>query len=155
MYRAILGQLGVEPALALDPDEPGVFVSSARSEETGGRVVHLLNLDGYDKVVTVKERGAALFGGNPVTLRQRDGVMLPIGVTAGGCEIAWATVEIADVEDDLVRLRLTGDADVIGVRHGVEIVEGEGSVEDTADGLTLVRARRTSPSEECLALRRR
>jgi beta-galactosidase len=154
LYREMLDRLGVSPVLALDPDEPGVFVSSARSDETGGRVVHLLNFDGYDKVVRVTDGGEQLFGGNPVTLRQHDGVMLPIGVGAGGCEVAWSTAEIADATADTVTFRLMGDEDVIALRHDVVVIEGEADIAKEG-GLTVVRSRRTSPSDERLALRRR
>ena len=154
LYREILAWLGAEPALSLEPDEPGVFVSSVRSGETGGRVLHLLNLDGYDKRLVVRDRGEELFDGHPVTLRQRDGVMLPIDVMAGGCDVAWSTTEIADATDGTVTFRLTGDEDRVALRHGVEVVAGTASVETGKDGLTLVHARRTSPSDETLTLRR-
>lgn len=153
MYGEMLGRLGVEPALALAPDEPGVFVSSTRSDDTGGRVIHLLNLDGYDKVVTLTERGEPLLGGEPVTLRAHDGAMLPIGVTAGGCDIAWSTAEVADASPETVTFRLFGDRDVIALRHDVEIDNGEADIA-RGDGLTLVRAGRSSPPDETLTLRR-
>jgi beta-galactosidase len=153
LYREMLRQLGVEPALAIDPDEPGVFLSSARSADTGGRVVNLLNLDGYDKVLTLTERGEPLFGGNRVTLLARDGLMLPLDVAAGGCEIAWATAEVADVTADTATFRLTGAEVAIALRHDVAVVAGEASIEGDG-GLIVVRASRASPSGELLTLRR-
>ncbi|HYH11938.1 MAG TPA: hypothetical protein VD789_06245, partial [Thermomicrobiales bacterium] len=75
-------------------------------------------------------------------------------VTAGGCEIAWSTVEIADASAEIVTFRLAGDEDLVALRHGVEVVQGSASVEPGPDGTTLVRTLRTSPSDERLVLRR-
>lgn len=155
MYREMLGQLDARLGLTIDPDEKGLVVTSVRSEETGGRVIHLLNLDGYDKTVTVCDGEVPLFGGHPVTLRQRDGVMLPLDVEVGGCGVAWSTAEIADANGGAVTFRLTGDEDLIAFRHDVEIFAGGASAESGKGALTLVRTARTSPSDDYLRVRRR
>jgi hypothetical protein len=74
-------------------------------------------------------------------------------VTVGGCEIAWSTAEVAGASPDTVTFRLSGDRDTIALRHDVEIAAGAADVEQR-DGMTLVRSRRTSPSDEHLTLRR-
>lgn len=147
MYRDILGQLGGRPALAIYPDEPGVFLSSSRSDETGGRVLHLLNLDGYDKQITLLEDGQPLFDGHQVTLCQRDGVMLAMDIIVGGCAIAWSTAEIADATPDRVTFRLNGVDDVIALRHRAHVVDGfdgDTSIQANRDGITMVQVQRSS-----------
>ncbi len=73
--------------------------------------------------------------------RARDGVMVPLGVTVGGRELAWPTAEVADASLEMVTFRLSGDRDTIAPRHGVEMIAGEADI--VRDGeMTLVRARR-------------
>jgi len=107
--------LGVCPGLVHDSDERNIFLTSTRND-AGERFVHALNLDGYDKTMRIAEGPTQLFGGRSVTLRARDGVLLPVDLDLGeGVRLLWSTAEIAARHPDGITLRLTGDVDELAL----------------------------------------
>ncbi len=107
--------LGVRPGLVHDSDERNIFLTSTRND-AGERFVHALNLDGFDKTIRISEGPTQLFGGRPVTLRARDGVLLPVDLDLGeGVRLLWSTAEIVARHADGITLRLTGDVDELAL----------------------------------------
>lgn len=140
-WRKVFGRLGVEPALAHGCPEHGIFMTTTRTPE-GERFLHLLNLDGFVKVVRPTERGVALFGGRPVRLGAKAGVMLPLGVRVGPALVVWATTEIVGCDAGSITFRVTQPEEVV-------VIEGEGGVVESGDysvrvdrGVTTVTSRR-------------
>jgi beta-galactosidase len=110
-----LAALGVRPGLVHDSDERNIFLTSTRND-AGERFVHALNLDGFDKTIRISEGPTQLFGGRPVTLRARDGVLLPADLDLGeGVRLLWSTTEIVARHADGITLRLTGDVDELAL----------------------------------------
>ena len=87
-------------------------MTSTRTPD-GERLLHLLNLDGFAKVVRPTENGSPLFGGRELRLGPKAGVMLPLGVRVGPGKIVWATTEIAGSDADSVTFRATQPEEVV------------------------------------------
>ncbi len=110
--RQAFVRLGVEPKLAHGCPDHGIILTSTRAPG-GARVIHLLNLDGFAKTVRLTDAGHELFPGHTLTLRPKEGVMLPFGVTVGPARVVRSTAEIAAVAPDRLTLRLTQPQDRI------------------------------------------
>ncbi|NJP50141.1 glycosyl hydrolase [Streptomyces sp. SBST2-5] len=137
-WTAALRRLGAEPGITHDARLPGIFFLSTVDRD-GGRLLHAFNIaSGYPQSVTVAERGKPLFGGERLHLPGRSAAMLPLGLTAGGLRIAYATAEITAVREGRVTFRPLGDEAVVAVegraRCGGAKVSAEG-------GRTLLRVR--------------
>ncbi|MCC3374563.1 beta-galactosidase [Cohnella sp. REN36] len=122
LYRTALERLGAKPGLTHDCPHHGIFLTSMRSP-AGERFIHLLNLDGLDKSFRLYENGNPLFGGRELTLAGRDGVMLPVNVTASGAKIRCSSAEIEGIEPDAISFRLTQAEDWIELETDRGIAE--------------------------------
>ena len=145
-YRCDLGfwlgafrTLGAAPAISHSPTDPGVFLLTTK-DGSGGRLLHAFNVSsGYDQSFTVAERGRPLFGGERVRLAGRSAAMLPLGLTAGGLRIAYATAEITGIAEDRVTFRALGDEAVVAVEGRARC---EGARSSYEGGRTVLRVRR-------------
>lgn len=99
LFRQALGRLGVTRRLTHDCAEPGL-VATSTANDTGERLLHVLNLTGAAISVHFAENGGPLFDGNAVTLANRTGAMLPIGWRLPGATLLYATGELADIGPD-------------------------------------------------------
>ncbi|HVL25225.1 MAG TPA: beta-galactosidase [Thermomicrobiales bacterium] len=138
-FREALRELGAAPGLRHTSHHHNIFLSSTATP-AGGRLIHALNLDGFDKTLQILDRGEPLFEGREITLRRRDGVMLPVNVDLGEVRIDWSTAEIAQRAGDSLVVRLTGPADAIRLTTSREIVPGEGFELDREGDSVLIRA---------------
>jgi beta-galactosidase len=142
-------RLGVEPGLWHDHPLRGVFLTSAVTP-SGERFVHALNLDGVDKSLHIQDDEMPLCDGRAMTLRRRDGVMLPVDVQLGDVTVAWSTAEIVALRDGGLTLRLTGDEDAILLRTDRDIVPDAGYEVTRRDDGVLVESRVRGTGEELL-----
>lgn len=108
----LLDQLGVTRGLRHNSPANNIFLDSARTPG-GARLIHALNLDGFDKSVKILLDGEELCEGHEVMLRRRDGVMLPMNVDLGDVRIDWATTEVMRRDAKSLTFRLTGPADMV------------------------------------------
>ncbi len=114
-FNEAFARLGATPGLTHDNPERNVFLDSTRND-SGERFVHALNLDGLDKVLHICDGSTKLFGGQPVTLRARDGVLLPLDLDLGeGVRLLWSTAEVVERHMDGITMRLTGDSDELAL----------------------------------------
>ena len=74
-YRAALERLDAAPAFEAEGAAPGLVLQTTRTPE-GARFLHLLDVGGFGQRVVIRERGDALFGGAPIDLAPRGGVVL-------------------------------------------------------------------------------
>ena len=112
LWAKVFSRLGVSPALGHGCAAGGIFMTSTRTPDRQ-RLLHLLNLDGFAKVVRPTEHGSALFGGRDLRLGPKAGVMLPLGVRLGPGKIEWATTEIVGSDADSVTFRVTQPEEVV------------------------------------------
>jgi beta-galactosidase len=151
-FREALRQLGAEPGLRHTSREHNIFLSSTVTE-AGERFIHALNLDGFDKTVQIVSNGEPLFDGRAITLRRRDGVMLPVSVDLGEVRVDWSTAEIARRKGDGITVRLTGPEDVVRLTTEREIVPYEGFVAERDGDAVLIRSTIPGTGDEHLAIR--
>jgi beta-galactosidase len=112
-FERALSELGATPCLRHDVEDHGIFLTSTVND-SGERFLHLLNLDNFDKRPHLTFDGQPFADGREISLRTRDGVMLPFRLTiAEGVRIAWSTVEISARDDSSVTFRLTGPEDAV------------------------------------------
>jgi beta-galactosidase len=123
-FRATLQRLGVFPAFGHDCPHHGIFLTSCASPD-GGRFLHLLNLDGFDKDVHFSENGLALFGGRTIPLRARDGIMLPMNLDLGPATILYSTAEVKEVTETEITFQSMRKDDVIELRSDLGLVSSE------------------------------
>ena len=131
LFGRVLGRLGVRPRLSFESAVPGVFAMSSSSPD-GQRLLHLINVTGYDPVVQVG------VGDGPVrSLRvpARTGVMLPLGLVTERGVIVSADAELVDHGGNLLRFGpgLAGDDSVLrwrGPRPDVTGAELTGAADD-------------------------
>lgn len=112
LFGRALEKLGAIPGLRNDCPEQGLFMTSS-ANPAGERLLHLLNLDGYDKQFRLSLSGKNLFGGRKITLRAHDGLMLPMDMTLDDVTIVSSTAEIRRIRRHGFEFRLTQQRDVI------------------------------------------
>lgn len=140
LWRAAFAALGAEPALRHTAPVPGLVLLTG-AQPAGGRLLHALNVSGYEQEFTVHEHGTPLFGGHTLRLPGRGALMLPLDLELGGVRLAYATAEAVSAGDGRVVL----DAPRAGA---VAAVEGAVVCDDPAatvrrhGGLTVVTAGR-------------
>ncbi len=141
MFRLILETLGAAPGLTHDCPWYGVVATTGKNAR-GERVLHLLNLDGFDKDLAIAERGVPLFDGRRLSLRAKEGMMLPLGLRLdprlGDVTIAWSTAEVMNVADDRVEFRRTQPDDTIVLETRRRVLPGDGYRAVRRGGRTVV-----------------
>jgi beta-galactosidase len=141
LWKKVYARLGVEPALAHGAPANGIAMTSTRTPD-GQRLLHLLNLDGFAKVIRPAEHGRPLFGGRELRLGPRAGLMLPLGVWVGPGKVVWATTEIAGSDADSVTFRVTQPEEVVVIESEREILASTDYTVETVDGQAVVTSRR-------------
>ncbi|AQU66416.1 beta-galactosidase [Streptomyces niveus] len=134
--------LDAAPVIRHSASDPGVFLLTTADDERG-RLLHAFNVSsGYDQDFTVTENGKPLFGGEKLHLPGRTAAILPLGLTAGGLRIAYATAELTGAADGRATFRALGAPG----GESVVVVEGaarcDGARTSTEGGRTVLRVRR-------------
>ncbi|HEV7651468.1 MAG TPA: beta-galactosidase [Actinophytocola sp.] len=138
LWRTAFGALGAAPALTHTAAVPGVVLLTGTG--AGGRILHAMNLSGYPQELTVAERGRVLLGGETLRLPGRHGLMLPLELTVGGLEVAYATAEPVSCDNGTVTFRALAPGALAAVRGDVTCGDAMTEVR-RGDGLTVVAAR--------------
>jgi beta-galactosidase len=120
LFKTALETLGIRAALSHDYPQYGVFMTSSATRD-GERFLHILNLDGHDKTLYIREHGHPLLGDRPFVIGSKDGVMLPLNMSFHNVKIVYSTAEITKVAADSMEFRLTQSADVIAVETNRQI----------------------------------
>jgi beta-galactosidase len=139
LFRSILTELGCTPALAHDCPWYGIIMTST-ANPAGERILHLLNLDGFDKEIGLTENGMPLFGGRRITLRSREGLMLPLGLRYGETTIVWATAELQEAGPARLAFRQAQAEDAVALRTPLRVSASPTHTVQTLDGTTIIRA---------------
>ena len=137
LWRAAFAALGAEPALRHSAEVPGIVLLTT-VDDGGGRILHALNVSGYDQKFTVTEHGRPLFGGEPLRLPGRRALMLPLGVEVGGLRIVHATAEVVSSIAGSVTFRAPSGEAVVAVA-GEIVCSGAETV--SRNGTTVLRIR--------------
>jgi beta-galactosidase len=148
-FKTALERLGATARLTHDSKYHGVFMTSTTNGD-GERFIHLLNLDGFDKELTVSEDGETLFGGRKILLQSKDGVMLPINLSIGQVNIAYSTAEITGVNEGSIDFRLTQAEDVIAFDGGTKILPSDDYKVEKQDEITLVKSKKHAKVDDQL-----
>ncbi len=121
--RKLMEALGVPGRLSHDHVYDGIFLDvSADGEE---KYLHILNLDSFAKQFHVCYNGNQLLEGRELWLGSREGLMLPMNLTAAGRKIVYSTAEILEEGPDSLKFRLSQKEDVI-------VLEGTGFLREDA-----------------------
>lgn len=151
LFKTALEKLGAKAALGHDCSDHGIFMTSTATN-SGERFLHILNLDGFDKELTLYKNGQKLLGGRKILLQSKDGVMLPLNLYFKDIRIVYATAEITSVIENAMEFRLTQKEDVIVFETGREIVPCE-DYEVRKDGeRTIVLSRKHAKVDDHLTV---
>ncbi|CAM4330112.1 beta-galactosidase [Paenibacillus alkaliterrae] len=137
LFRTALERLGAKASLYHDCPNHGVFMTSTATKE-GERLLHLLNLDGFDKKMHLYDQGTKLFEGHKFELSSKDGVMLPLNVTFHGVKVVYATAEITKVTNQSLEFRLTQSEDIIALETEKTILPSEDYTIENNGGITRI-----------------
>lgn len=121
-FKRCFDYLEAQPEFSHDCHYHGIFMTSNQNEQDE-QYLHLLNLDGFDKVFQVYQKGEVLFEGHKIHLNHKDGLLLPLHVQFGDVHINYSTAEIVQVSDQALHLRLNHPSDVISIQTTKDIVE--------------------------------
>lgn len=100
-FTATATHLGAAAGLNLEASVPGLFATTTATDD-GQRLVHLLNVSGYDCEVSLGLHGTRLHDGQALTVPPRTGRMLPLGLRLPWATVAWASAEIGQATDDAI-----------------------------------------------------
>ncbi|GHO45957.1 beta-galactosidase [Ktedonospora formicarum] len=114
LVRAILEELGVRAGLNHHDRSNGIFMTTTATE-SGERLLHILNLDGFDKEIHITEKEQPLLGGRSLQLRRKEGMMLPLNLSIGAMRIVYSTAEILGRTETALKFRLTQPQDIIAI----------------------------------------
>ena len=116
LARQLLGWLGCEPGLTHDADGSALVVGTTRDPE-GGRVLHVMNLDGCETRTHLWDNGLALLEECELVLGPKEGRMLPLGLfPAGGpagVRVVWSTAELEGADSQSLTLRRNQPQDTL------------------------------------------
>ncbi|MGH3878884.1 MAG: hypothetical protein ACRDSK_17780 [Actinophytocola sp.] len=138
LWRAAFAALGTKPGLTHTAAIPGVVLLTS-TDGAGGRILHALNLSGYDQELTIVERGWPLLGGATLRLPGRRALMLPLDLSLGGLAVAHATAEPVAVAAGAVTFRALTQGAFVAVRGPVTCTDPRVTVHER-EGLTVVAA---------------
>ena len=103
-YQEALIRLGATAGLQQDSGDTGLFMTSTINPK-GERLIHVLNLDGYEKRFRIRLNGRRIQGGASITLQGRDGLMLPHGLHIGAVKVIYSTAEMINIDEGGFTLR--------------------------------------------------
>ncbi|NDE56720.1 MAG: hypothetical protein EB071_07555 [Gammaproteobacteria bacterium] len=111
-YQEALIRLGATAGLQQDSGDTGLFMTSTINPK-GERLIHVLNLDGYEKRFRIRLNGRRIQGGASITLQGRDGLMLPHGLDIGKVKVLYSTAEMIHIDEGGFTLRSPGPQGVL------------------------------------------
>jgi beta-galactosidase len=152
LFRAILERLGAQAALNHHCESNGIFMTTSAAP-TGERLLHILNLDGFDKEIHVTEDGQPLFDGRALRLRRREGLMLPLNLSIGNIHIAYSTAEITGWTERTIEFRLTQPQDIIAIASPHAVPPGQDYDVEKRGDLQFIISRKPAALDERLTLR--
>ncbi len=150
-FKEAFEKLGATAKLAHDCKLHGIFMTSTSNKE-GERLIHMLNLDGFEKELKVFEKGKVLFGGKTITLQSKDGVMLPNNLLVNAGKIVYSTAEITKINKESIEFRLTQSEDVIAFETTKEIVPNENYSIEKVDNMIVVKSHKHAKVDDSLTI---
>ncbi len=138
LWRAAFAALGAVPRLRHTSPVPGLILLSG-ADRAGGRLLHALNVTGYEQEFTVTDGELPLFGGESVRLPGRRALMLPLDLTVGPLRLAWSTAEPVAVTGSAVTFHAPARSAVLAVAGPASCADPR-VIAEPRPGLTLLRA---------------
>jgi beta-galactosidase len=104
VFASVARRLGAEAGLSVRADVPGLLATTTATPD-GERLLHLVNVTGYDTSVELSIDGQDLHDGVALVVPGHTGHLLPLGLrlpTTRVATVVWATAEITSVTPDSV-----------------------------------------------------
>ncbi|EFH83592.1 beta-galactosidase [Ktedonobacter racemifer] len=152
LFRTILERLGAQAALDHHCEDNGIFMTTSATA-TGERLLHILNLDGFDKEIYITEYGQPLFEGRSLLLRRREGLMLPLNLSIGDTRIVYSTAEIAGRTEGTIEFRLTQAQDTIVIVSPQALAPGQDYDVERHGDRQFITPRKSAALDDRLILR--
>ncbi len=152
LFRLALTRLGASPGLRCEGAHPGLFMTSTANVD-GERMLHLLNLDGYDKLVRLTLDGRKICSGQKIRVAARDGLMLPLNLRFGDITLLHSTAELVRIRGRSFEFRLTQSRDTIEFATARSCIEADDYTVTAIRGRLRVRPNMVARSADCLVVR--
>jgi beta-galactosidase len=136
-WRAAFAALGVAPGLRHTSSVPGLILLTT-ADADGNRILHALNVSGYDQQFSITEQGTSRLNGETVYLPGRRALMLPVGLDVGELRIAYATAEVASVSSGSITFSTAGHQAVVAIDGGAVCDHPSATIE-RQKGQTIIR----------------
>ncbi len=168
LWLALFDRLGVRPRVVADGATPGL-VHTTTADDTGQRLVHLVNVAPVPQAFTLQLNGASVADGFAFDLAARSGLIVPVDVQLDDAVLRWATAELdGDGDGSTVQLRrgdgpgralletdrevaVDGDAEVARTDGGWLVSWGKGPGRRTAQRAAHVTVGRSSATMTAVA----
>lgn len=150
LIKELFAMMDTVPVFETNHPHGGIFLTSTRNEN-GERLLHILNLDGFDKSFQVREQGELLFEGNELYLGAYRGVVLPLDLHVDDKKVLYSTAEIIGFKQDSLQLRLQNEEEVICFAGEVAVKNQAGHVHQES-GMTKVVIKKTASAGEEFSL---
>lgn len=151
LFRTILERLGARAALDHHCEYNGIFMTTSATA-AGERLLHVLNLDGFDKELRITECGQPLFEGRSLLLRRREGLMLPLNLSIGETRIVYSTAEIASRMEGAIEFRLTQPQDTIALASSQVVPPGQDYDVERRGDLQFITSRKSAALDDRLII---
>jgi beta-galactosidase len=102
LFASVARQLGAAPGLSVEADVPGLFATTTATPD-GERLLHLVNVTGYDTSVRLALDGQNLHDGEALVVPGHTGHLLPVGLRLPATPettVLWASAEITSLTSD-------------------------------------------------------
>jgi beta-galactosidase len=152
LFREAARRLGAVPGLAHDCPDGGIFMTSMASAG-GARVLHVMNLDGFEKRARIILGGKKLFGGRALRLAAREAVLLPLDVQYAGVTVVSSTAEVLRASPSALVLRPTQERDVIVLAAGRRVAASRDYAVERKGPVQVVTSRLDARLHDTLTVR--
>lgn len=124
LLEKLFESLEINGNLSHDFESLGVWMTLTTDQQQ--KLLHIINLDSFDKEGHIAYKGIPLFDGKLITLGAKEALMLPMDVEVQGIQILFSTAELVDNQPNSLTFRLTQPEDVIRfkTKHNV-LIDGE------------------------------
>lgn len=151
VFKTLLQRLGSTPKLSHDCNEDGIVLSMTENDQKE-KLLHILNLDTFEKEAVISMREKPLFEGKRLRIPAGEGMMLPINLTIDGKHLLYSTAEIYERTKTYWILRLTQKEDCL-VFYGTHLIqEREDYKIREQEGMTRVSSCKNGKENEFLKL---
>ncbi len=151
VFKTLLERLGSTSNLSHNCEEHGIVLSMTKDKKEE-KLLHILNLDTFEKEAILSFKDTPLFEGRQLRIPAGEGMMLPIDLTIDEKHLLFSTAEIYERTKEYWILRLTQEEDVL-IFSGIDLIQKQDDYKiEEQEGITKVISCKNGKVNEYLKL---